>query len=121
MRVRVYPIVHVLVHSLIIFFSGRVVLLRIPKCQRQVQDQGDPVTIDQEHESEESLDGGFGDNVCVEAVAKIDWVNVVTAKAYVSASVLGVYSRLRVHIPARGHAGRRKVDCLTIPDHCTLS
>lgn len=63
-------------------------LLCVPSCQRQVQDKGDPITIDQEHECKESLDGGFGDDVGVEAVAKVDWVDVVTMRTWVSALFL---------------------------------
>lgn len=55
-------------------------LLRIPGKQRQVEDKGKPVPVDEEHESQESVDGSFGDDVGVEAVAKVDWVDVVTKR-----------------------------------------
>lgn len=52
-------------------------LLRIPSHQRQVQDQRQPVSVDQEEHSQESVDAGFGDDVHVEAVAEVDRVDVV--------------------------------------------
>ena len=54
------------------------ILLSVPGQQRQVQDQGDPVSIDEKQEGEESVDGGFGNDVCVQAVAEVDGVDVVT-------------------------------------------
>lgn len=56
-------------------------LLSIERQQRQVQDDGDPVAIDDEQEGQESVNGGFGNNVGVEAVAQINGVDVVTAGA----------------------------------------
>jgi len=53
-------------------------LLRVPGQEREVQDQRQPVAVDQEQESEESVNGGFGDDVGVEAVAEVDRVDVVT-------------------------------------------
>ena len=52
-------------------------LLAVPGQERQVQDQGDPVSVDQEEEGQEGVDGGLGDDVRVEAVAKVDGVDVV--------------------------------------------
>lgn len=52
-------------------------LLRIPDKQRQVQDQRQPVAIDQEHNSQETMDGSLRDNVGVQAVAKVNRVDVV--------------------------------------------
>ena len=54
-------------------------LLRIPGKQWQVQDERDPVSIDEEEDSEERVNRGLGDDVCVEAVAEVDRVNVVAA------------------------------------------
>jgi len=51
--------------------------LCVPGKQRQVEDQGDPVPVDEEQNGDESVDGSFGDNVGVEAVAKVNRVDVV--------------------------------------------
>jgi hypothetical protein len=51
--------------------------LSVPSQQRQIQDKCHPVPVDKEQEGQESVDGGFGDNVCVKAVAEIDGVDVV--------------------------------------------
>jgi hypothetical protein len=53
------------------------VLLDIERKQRQIQDQSDPVSVDQEQESQDSVDSGFGDDVGVKAVAQVDRVNVI--------------------------------------------
>lgn len=53
-------------------------LLRIECQQRQVQKQGDPVSVNQEQEGQEGLYSGFGHNVRVQAIAKINGVDVVT-------------------------------------------
>jgi len=53
-------------------------LLAVEYQERQVEDQCQPIAVDKEEERQESLDGGFGYNVGVEAVAEIDRVNVVT-------------------------------------------
>jgi hypothetical protein len=56
---------------------SRDVLLSVPGQQRQIQNQCNPVSIDEEKEGQECVDSGFGDNVGVQAVAKIDGVDVV--------------------------------------------
>lgn len=53
-------------------------LLRIENKQRQVQDDSKPVSVDDEQEGQESVNGGFGDDVGVETVAEINRVDVVT-------------------------------------------
>ena len=53
------------------------ILLDIERKQGQVQDQGDPVTVDQEESSEQSMNGSLGDDVGVEAVAEVDRVDIV--------------------------------------------
>jgi hypothetical protein len=55
-------------------------LLDVPSKERKVQNQRNPVAIDEEEEGEESMDGGFGDDIGVEAVAQIDGVDVVTRR-----------------------------------------
>lgn len=55
-------------------------LLRIENKQRQVQDDSKPVSVDDEQEGQESVNGGFGDDVGVETVAEINGVDVVTVE-----------------------------------------
>lgn len=55
-------------------------LLRIEDEQRQVQDDSKPVSVDDEQEGQESVNGGFGDDVGVETVAEINGVDVVTVE-----------------------------------------
>ena len=47
----------------------KAVLLGVKGQQRQIQNQGDPVSVDQEQCRQESVNGGFGDDVRVQAVA----------------------------------------------------
>lgn len=58
------------------------ILLSVPSQQRQIQDQGHPVPIDQEQECQKGVNGSFWDNVCVEAVAEVDRVNIVTVRKF---------------------------------------
>ena len=53
------------------------ILLSIPNDQRQVQQQRQPVAVDEEQGGEESVDAGFGDDVHVKAVTEVDGVDVV--------------------------------------------
>jgi len=53
-------------------------LLRVPCQEGQVQEEGQPVSVDEKEDSEEAMDGGFRDDVGVEAVAEVDGVDVVT-------------------------------------------
>lgn len=53
-------------------------LLDVPSEERQVQDQRQPISVDEEQERHESMNGDFGENVGVEAVAEVDRVDVVT-------------------------------------------
>ncbi len=46
----------------------------------QVEDQRQPVPVDEEEEGQEALYGGLGDDVCVQAVAQVDGVDVVTVQ-----------------------------------------
>jgi len=52
-------------------------LLAIPCQQRQVQDESDPVSIDEKQDGQKRVHGSFGDDIRVEAVAEIDGINVV--------------------------------------------
>jgi hypothetical protein len=53
------------------------VLLCVPGQERQVEDERHPVAVDQEQDSQESVDTGLRDDVHVEAVAQVDRVDVV--------------------------------------------
>lgn len=52
-------------------------LLSVPRNQWQIQEQRQPVAIDQEQYCQEGVDAGFGHNVGVQAVAKVDRIDVV--------------------------------------------
>lgn len=52
-------------------------LLDIPRQQGNVEDQRQPITIDEEQERQETVYSSLRDDVGVQAVAKIDGVNVV--------------------------------------------
>lgn len=56
------------------------VLLGVEQHEGQVQHEGEPVSVDQEEEGQECVDSGFGDDVGVEAVAKVDRVDVITGE-----------------------------------------
>lgn len=60
-------------------------LLCIKRHKGEVQEESDPVSVYQEEERQESVDGGFGDDVGVQPVAEVDGVDVVTASIAVSA------------------------------------
>lgn len=57
--------------------TGRDVLLCVESQERQVEQDGDPVTIDDEEEGQEGVDGSFRDDIGVETVAQVDRVDVV--------------------------------------------
>jgi len=54
------------------------ILVDVISHERKVEDEGDPVAVDEKEECEEAMDGCFWDDVCVQAVAEIDWVDIVT-------------------------------------------
>lgn len=56
-------------------------LLHVPGEQRQVENESDPVAIDQEQESQETVHGSLRDNVRVQTVAEIDRVDIVAVCA----------------------------------------
>lgn len=58
------------------------ILLCIIGQEGQVKQEGQPVSVDQEQKREESVDCGFRDNVGVETVAEVDWVDIVTIVQY---------------------------------------
>jgi hypothetical protein len=53
------------------------VLLAVPSEKRDVEQDGNPVPVDKEQECQKGVDGGFGNDVSVEAVAEVNWVDVV--------------------------------------------
>lgn len=55
-------------------------LLSVEGQERQVQDDSEPVAVNDEEECKESVNGSLGDNVGVKTVAKVDRVDVVTLK-----------------------------------------
>ena len=63
-------------------------LLDIPGDEWQVQNQWQPVSVDQEEERQEGVDGGFRNNVGVETIAKVDGVDIVTGVKRISMYVL---------------------------------
>lgn len=63
-------------------------LLCIERQHRQVQNDRDPVAVNYKQEGQESVHRGFGNNVGVETVAKINGINVVTAFKSKSARML---------------------------------
>lgn len=76
------------------------ILLDVPAEERKVENQRQPVPVDQKQKGEESVDGGFGNDVSVEAVAEIDGVNVI-AGVKISITVC-MQSRARLEkCPAR--------------------
>jgi hypothetical protein len=54
------------------------ILLSVPSQERQVEYKRDPVPIDKEQEGQESVNGGLGDDVGVQAVAEVNRVDVIT-------------------------------------------
>lgn len=76
------------------------VLPAVPSQQRQIQNQRHPVAIDEEEEGQEGVDGGFGHNVCVEAVAEVDGVDVVAGAKLASGEQRGVARRSDMRHPA---------------------
>ena len=65
---------HCFTHFLLSISSS---LLSVPSNQWQVQEQRQPVAVDQEQYRQESVYTGFGHNVHVQAVAEVDRVDVV--------------------------------------------
>lgn len=62
------------------------VLLSVPEEERQVEGQRQPVAVDEEKARQQRVDGGFGDEVRVQAVAEVDRVDVVTVKKFAASS-----------------------------------
>jgi hypothetical protein len=56
-------------------------LLDVPGEQRKVQDQSQPISVNEEEEGQETVYRSLGDDVGVQAVAEVDWVDVVAIGA----------------------------------------
>lgn len=54
------------------------ILLSVPGEQRQIEDNGQPIAIDNKEEGQEGVNGSFRDDVGVETIAEFDGVKVVT-------------------------------------------
>lgn len=77
-------------------------LLCVEGYERQIQQNSQPISIDKEEECQECVNGGFGNNVGVEAVAEIDRVDVVAVREQSVIVSCG-----------------RRMEEPTIPDRCT--
>ena len=52
-------------------------LLRIPSHKWEVQHQWEPVPVNEEKNRQKCMHAGFWDDVHVESVAQVDWVDVI--------------------------------------------
>lgn len=59
---------------------GSNILLGVEQHEGQVQHNSEPVPVDHKEEGQECVDSGFGDDVGVETVAKVDGVDVIAEK-----------------------------------------
>lgn len=91
-------------------------LLSVPGEEGKVENQRDPVAVDQEERRQQRVDRGLGNNVRVEAVAEVDGVDVIAVYvATVSpprqmARLPCQGRRVKLRLPGKVH---------TIPDRCT--
>ncbi len=94
------------------------ILLDVPREERGVEEQGHPVSIDEEQESQEAVDRGLGDNVRVEPVAEVDGVDVVAVapRGMLLANVTRMCLRRPANNAACMRAGKKP---RTIRDRCT--
>ena len=54
------------------------ILLNV-KCNKwQIEQKRNPVSVDKEKESQEAVNSRFRDNVCVETIAEVDRVDIIT-------------------------------------------
>lgn len=53
-------------------------LLDVPAKERQVENERDPVTVDEEEEGQETVHSSLGDDIGIESVAEVNGVNVIT-------------------------------------------
>ena len=59
-------------------FAMECLLLDVPGEKRDVEDQRNPVPVDQEQEGQEPMHSGFRNDIRIQAVAEVDRVDVVT-------------------------------------------
>lgn len=53
-------------------------LLDVPAKERQVENERDPVTVDEEEEGQETVHSSLGDDIGIESVAEVNGVNIIT-------------------------------------------
>lgn len=92
--------------------TGIDALLRIERQKWQVQYNRKPVSVNDKQESQESMDGGFGDDVGVEAVAQVNRVDIIT--------VFEVVSQHCSHCPHCTSTGFTALDRSTPPVETTF-
>lgn len=56
----------------------KTILFYVESDERQVEQERNPVPVDEEEQGQEAVNGGFGNDVRVQTVAKVDRVNVIT-------------------------------------------
>lgn len=54
------------------------VLLDVECQEWQVEYKRDPVSVDKEKEGQKAVNCSFRNDICVQTVAKVDWIDVVT-------------------------------------------
>jgi hypothetical protein len=54
------------------------ILLSIPQQEWKIQENREPVTVDEKQDGKEGVDSGFRDDIGVEAVAEVDGVDIIT-------------------------------------------
>ena len=52
--------------------------LRIPRQERQIEQKGKPVSVDEEEEGKDGVYGSFRNDVGIEPITKVDRIDVVT-------------------------------------------
>lgn len=55
-------------------------LLRVECQEWQIEHNGQPIAVDDEQERQERMDGGFGNDIGIQAVTEVDRVDIVTVK-----------------------------------------
>lgn len=88
---------------------GDDVLLDVPSQEREVEDQRQPIPVDEKQEGQETVYGSLGDDVGVQAVAEVDGVDVVATIGVWSAKErrgrLGAGSSWRIPFQIAVHNG----------------
>jgi hypothetical protein len=53
------------------------VLLDVEREKRQIKQKRNPVAVDKEEEGQEAMDRGFWNDVCIEAIAEVNGIDIV--------------------------------------------